>query len=550
MIKIEHLRKEYPNVTPLKDVSVEIHDGDVISIIGPSGTGKSTLMRCINLLEKPTSGRIWIDGDEITSPKCDINKVRQRMGNKKLMILGMGLVGNSLLSLLVREQLFRAEDILVVDQSSSTFTQYDAIGGLPANRIVTCINGRNYTDLLDHLNSGDFLIALAADLDYSIMLAECLKRGIHFICGADDAFYDDSDSDSDEQPTDEENDYAEQIHYDASRRSGRLYKKASTSIMQFGCNPGLISILTKKALQDIVREDKGEFVSANRSELLEMLEKGEYPALAARLQVRSMIETDFDTTESDFQEEPNALYSTWGGSEYEWEMNRHVIFRAGTFDTPLSVLRWMHQEDQKILHFLPETGTVILEGQSKNVRMKWSGTDGMHEVCVVPHEELVSIYDYYSVRDAKGHIEYAPNVLFLYHPSPLAMRSLHHQENDHYITITREHMRSGSETVGITLTGDRFSPRYVRTVLSIDEKDPNTPYPGYTHHSREELKKTTPTILQVSVPVFAAIKYILRHPNEGVLFPEDVSSEEILAEIERYLPVYSSEEYKGYPESL
>lgn len=54
--------------------------------------------------------------------------------NKKIMILGMGLVGNSLLSLLVREQLFRAEDIWVVDQGSSTFAQYDAIGGLPANR--------------------------------------------------------------------------------------------------------------------------------------------------------------------------------------------------------------------------------------------------------------------------------------------------------------------------------------------------------------------------------------------------------------------------------
>ncbi|MCR5389816.1 MAG: ATP-binding cassette domain-containing protein [Lachnospiraceae bacterium] len=56
MIRIEHLKKEYPNVTPLKDVSFEIHDGDVISVIGPSGTGKSTLLRCINQLEKPTSG--------------------------------------------------------------------------------------------------------------------------------------------------------------------------------------------------------------------------------------------------------------------------------------------------------------------------------------------------------------------------------------------------------------------------------------------------------------------------------------------------------------
>jgi len=80
MIKIEHLRKEYPNVTPLKDVSVEIHDGDVISVIGPSGTGKSTLLRCINQMEKPTSGRVWVDGVEITDKKNDINKVRRKMG--------------------------------------------------------------------------------------------------------------------------------------------------------------------------------------------------------------------------------------------------------------------------------------------------------------------------------------------------------------------------------------------------------------------------------------------------------------------------------------
>ena len=80
MIKIEHLRKEYPNITPLQDVSTVINNGDVISVIGPSGTGKSTLLRCINLLEKPTSGKIWVDGLEITDPKCDITRVRQKMG--------------------------------------------------------------------------------------------------------------------------------------------------------------------------------------------------------------------------------------------------------------------------------------------------------------------------------------------------------------------------------------------------------------------------------------------------------------------------------------
>lgn len=80
MIKIEHLKKVYPNAMPLQDVSVEVNKGDVISVIGPSGTGKSTLLRCINLLEKPTSGRIWVDGTEITDPNCDIYKVRQKMG--------------------------------------------------------------------------------------------------------------------------------------------------------------------------------------------------------------------------------------------------------------------------------------------------------------------------------------------------------------------------------------------------------------------------------------------------------------------------------------
>ena len=80
MIKVEHLRKEYSGVTPLKDVNITINDGDVISIIGPSGTGKSTFIRCLNLLEKPTSGHIYLDDKDITDPQCDISSVRKKMG--------------------------------------------------------------------------------------------------------------------------------------------------------------------------------------------------------------------------------------------------------------------------------------------------------------------------------------------------------------------------------------------------------------------------------------------------------------------------------------
>ena len=80
IISIRHLCKEYPNVTPLKDVSVEIKKGEVISVIGPSGTGKSTLLRCINLLETPTKGEIVVDGVVTTDKKCKVNLVRQKMG--------------------------------------------------------------------------------------------------------------------------------------------------------------------------------------------------------------------------------------------------------------------------------------------------------------------------------------------------------------------------------------------------------------------------------------------------------------------------------------
>ena len=80
MIRIEHLRKEYPTAVPLKDVNVEIHKGDVISIIGPSGTGKSTLIRCINMLDQPTSGKIFIDEEEITAKGCDVARIRRKMG--------------------------------------------------------------------------------------------------------------------------------------------------------------------------------------------------------------------------------------------------------------------------------------------------------------------------------------------------------------------------------------------------------------------------------------------------------------------------------------
>ncbi len=85
MISIKHLSKTFTNpdgtqITVLKDVNCEIEKGEVISIIGPSGTGKSTLLRAINMLEPPTGGEIWVDGENIMAKGYRLDKLRQKMG--------------------------------------------------------------------------------------------------------------------------------------------------------------------------------------------------------------------------------------------------------------------------------------------------------------------------------------------------------------------------------------------------------------------------------------------------------------------------------------
>lgn len=80
LIRISHLKKNYGNLEILRDINVDIYRGDVISIIGPSGTGKSTLLRCLNLLEQPSGGSIVVNGEDILAKGFPVNKLRQKMG--------------------------------------------------------------------------------------------------------------------------------------------------------------------------------------------------------------------------------------------------------------------------------------------------------------------------------------------------------------------------------------------------------------------------------------------------------------------------------------
>ena len=81
MIEVSHLQKKYDNgLEVLRNVNATIGRGEVISIIGPSGTGKSTFLRCLNLLEEPSGGSIIIDGQDLLSKKTNISKLRRKMG--------------------------------------------------------------------------------------------------------------------------------------------------------------------------------------------------------------------------------------------------------------------------------------------------------------------------------------------------------------------------------------------------------------------------------------------------------------------------------------
>ena len=80
LIKVDDLHKSFGDVQVLKGINAEIHKGDVMVVIGASGSGKSTFLRCLNRLEEPTGGKIFFEGVDITDPKVNINLHRQKMG--------------------------------------------------------------------------------------------------------------------------------------------------------------------------------------------------------------------------------------------------------------------------------------------------------------------------------------------------------------------------------------------------------------------------------------------------------------------------------------
>lgn len=444
--------------------------------------------------------------------------------DQKIMLFGVGLIGNALLMFLLGEKAFPITNIIVSDQDERAFSYFDSCGGVPENRFLFHMDRGNYTELLSHLTMGDFFVCLAEGIDHCVLMEACLQRGIHFICSSDDCFYDEGNKFF----------LHEQAHLELAAALRQQYGKAVTSILQFGCNPGLVSIFTKKVLKDIVYEDQGHFVSQNREAMIRLLKQEKYSVLAECLGVRRIIEIDLDTTRTDIEEDPHTLYSTWNTKDFETEMNRRALFKLGTDDSLTGWLKEFQLKPDQLHYYSKADGTVILECRGKEICLAGEGPEGSFKACVIPHEELFSLYEYLSIRNSNNEIIYAPTVMFLYQPCPLAFSSLFHAENRRRELIVKDRAISGGETVGVLIEGERFCSRYIYTELLVAPD-----HAGTVGRYGSPALPVTPTVYQVAASLFCAVKYIIRHPEEGVLYPENLDMDEILSDVSLFLPAIS-----------
>ena len=111
-VKVEQLKKNFGSLEVLKGIDLEVKEGEVVCLIGPSGSGKSTFLRCLNKLEETTAGTVIVDDNDITDPKCNINKVRENIGmvfQQFNLFPHLSVLENIMLAPVDRKKLTKAE---------------------------------------------------------------------------------------------------------------------------------------------------------------------------------------------------------------------------------------------------------------------------------------------------------------------------------------------------------------------------------------------------------------------------------------------------------
>ncbi|WP_405727619.1 amino acid ABC transporter ATP-binding protein [Anaerotignum sp.] len=135
-VKVEQLKKSFGSLEVLKGIDLEVKEGEVVCLIGPSGSGKSTFLRCLNKLEETTAGTVIVDDNDITDPKCNINKVRENIGmvfQQFNVFPHLSVLENIMLAPVDRKKLTKAEAKATAERLLATVGLAEKAGEYPPN---------------------------------------------------------------------------------------------------------------------------------------------------------------------------------------------------------------------------------------------------------------------------------------------------------------------------------------------------------------------------------------------------------------------------------
>ncbi len=135
-VKVEELKKSFGSLEVLKGIDLEVKEGEVVCLIGPSGSGKSTFLRCLNRLEETTAGTVIVDDNDITDPKCNINKVRENIGmvfQQFNLFPHLSVLENIMLAPVDRKKLTKAEAKKTAERLLATVGLAEKAGEYPPN---------------------------------------------------------------------------------------------------------------------------------------------------------------------------------------------------------------------------------------------------------------------------------------------------------------------------------------------------------------------------------------------------------------------------------
>ena len=135
-VKVEQLKKSFGSLEVLKGIDLEVKEGEVVCLIGPSGSGKSTFLRCLNRLEETTAGTVIVDDNDITDPKCNINKVRENIGmvfQQFNLFPHLNVLENIMLAPVDRKKMSKEEAKATAERLLATVGLAEKAGEYPPN---------------------------------------------------------------------------------------------------------------------------------------------------------------------------------------------------------------------------------------------------------------------------------------------------------------------------------------------------------------------------------------------------------------------------------